>query len=835
MLNDLRRPAGPSVAISMHQKLDVLIEGIWLLIIFLLPVYFNPLFYYAFYFAKATLLVLLVSLLLGLVLAQWFLMPHIIKLVGLPAIIRKSPLQFAALALGLIWVISTIFSVMPGRSLWGNLPPSIGFMPNLAWVIFFLVIAQKIRGRSQVFRALYALLISSGIVSLVGVLQIISPAFLPEHQVNGRIFSTDGNPLHLSAFIAMILPITLALMILNWYGWGHQPRSKRRFAALLALFALQSCCLAFAQYSITLLLYILGIFVFFALIGMFLRRRATLSLSILSIVLVGVIAIVLLGQVLLTENTEPSMGTQAAAAPAAEQVGLPTLAIRVQNWRCAVAVMVDSPEIPFSNDGLHFLRRFIGYGPETFMATSQLRFPGSLKSSYTSQAVSISQPENHYLYLAVTLGILGLLAFLGLLAVFLTLGLRLLSRSKNKETIVLVGAFVAAIAQYCAHILFNPSVIAPELVFWLVSGSTVALARIDSAGVPDAQAMDRVAGSRTEPKSLRKLLSALVIIIFVAVGSGLTLPLMLANMKVQDGFRLWDKNPNLALASYTEATLIGPEQPNYQDFLGVKAFKMAGDAETYPGAKKDLLFISEVAGNTAIQIEPQMAVWRYRLADREMYRIIDGSAEQKADILYLYQEADQLFPGNAVILNKWALALILTGDYQEAGRKLLESAKSDPAWAQTFYFRGLLSVREGNIDQAGGLIVSPIKYKLDETGVLSVLPDEDKLENIGYFIKFYGQMAAYGETVAVRDALSAYVKNKSDDWTGFTLLGIADSYNGNPTEALDDFKRASIIVPDEDAAVLAAVVDGSLSRYQGFRSESGVIVSGLKERAAKLR
>ena len=811
-------------AMSVNQKLDVLIEGAWLLIIFLLPVYVNPWCYYRFYFAKALALVFLVSLLLGLVLAQWFLSPNNVKMGELPAKIKKSTLRLAAMVLALMWVVSTVSSVMPGKSLWGNLGGSVGFLPNLAWIIFFLVISQRVKHRSQVFRALYTLLISSGIVALAGILQFISPDIFIGPQMNGRVYSTDGNPLSLSGFLAMAMPITLALMILNWYGWGSQPRSRLNFAMLLAIFGLQLCCLALAQYSITLLLYIIGIFVFFALLGVFLQRKTTLALSILSILLVGIIAVVLLAQVMLIENTGPPVQRQGTAAPVAEQVGLPTLSIRVQSWKCAVNVMVDSPEIPFNQDGLHFLRRFIGYGPETFLATSQLRFPDKLKSYYTFNSVLIAQPENHYLYLAVTLGMLGLLAFLWLIAVYFWMGFRLLSRTKNKETIILAAAFVATIAQYCAHIFFNPSRITPDLVFWMVLALTVALVKIDSTGDSSsrlgAATTNFISGEITKSSKPRKLLSILIIIIFLAVGSGLTVPLLMANMKVRSGITLWDKNQDLALTSFTEATLIGPDQAIYHDFLGNLAFSMAGQAKTDPLVEDTLLSLSELAGNAAIQIEPQLAVWRYRLADREMYWLMDGSEGKNASILYLYGEADQLFPRNAVILNKWAFALILMHNYEEAGQKLLESEKSDPSWAQTSFFKGLLSRHEGNVTEAGDLFVSPI---------------ESKFENISYFINFCGQVADYGEIGRVKDALAVYVKNNGDDWTGFALLGIADIYSGNPTEALADFKKASVIVPDEDAALMAALVEGSLSRYQDFHDESGEIVRALMERASTAR
>jgi len=817
MVSYLREACSSFAGMSGNQKLDILNEGAWLLIIFLVPVYFNPLCYNAFYFVKALALVFLVSLMIGLVVAQWFLAPGTVKIGDLPARVRKSPLQLAALLLGLMWVVSMVFSVMPGRSLWGNLSESVGFMPNLAWIIFFLVISQKVKGRPHVLRALYALLISSGIVALVGILQFVNPDLLPWSPLNGRVYATDGNPLSLSAFLAMTLPVTLALVILNWYGWGSQPRSRFKFAVLLALFGLQLACLIFAQYSITLLLFVIGIFAFFALLGVFLQRKATLALSILTVLLLAVVAVVLLGQLMTTDNAAPSIEGPATAAPMAEQVGLPTLGIRVQIWKSAVDVIIDSPEIPFTNDSLHSLRRFIGYGPETFVATSQLTFPDALISGHTYNSSGISQPENHYLYLAVTLGILGLLAFMGLLTVFFVIGFRLLARGEDKEIIVLAAALVAAIVQYCAHICFNPSFIAPELVFWLVLGLTVALARMDSTGIPGASTTNCAVGATTKPGKLRKLVSVCIVIIFIAVGSGLTLPLLLANIKVQDGFRLWDKDRRLALASFSEATLIGPDQANYHDILSNIAFNMAREAKTDSDSESTLLTLGELAGSAAIQIEPQLAAWRFRLADWEMHWIMTASSAKKANILYLYQEADQLFPGNAVILNKWAWALILTGDYETAGQKLMESVKNDPSWMPTVYYRGLLSSHEGKLDEAGTMFVSPVKGNFN---------------NLSHFMSLCGQAAPYGEIIPIKDALAAYVKNNGDDWTGFALLGIADVYSGNPAAALDNYKKAAMVIPDKQADMLASVVDWSLSRHPGLHDEAEEMAKSLMERAA---
>ena len=104
---------------------------------------------------------------------------------------------------------------MPYKSLWGNLAGTVGLLTNMSWILFFIIVALKMRRRSQLFRALYVLLISSGLVSIIGILQFIDPHVLPWFNFQGRAFSTDGNPLSLSAFIAMILPITLAMQCTN--------------------------------------------------------------------------------------------------------------------------------------------------------------------------------------------------------------------------------------------------------------------------------------------------------------------------------------------------------------------------------------------------------------------------------------------------------------------------------------------------------------------------------------------------------------------------------------------------------------------------------------------
>jgi tetratricopeptide (TPR) repeat protein/O-antigen ligase len=807
---------------KLYNGLETAIEYVWLLTIFLVPLTYDPFCLNPYYFVKSLVLVFLVCMLLGLVLAQWLLSKHDIGWKGLLDKFKRSPLQVAVLSFGLIWIISTACSIMPYKSLWGNLAGSVGLLPNISWIIFFLILSQKIRSRKQVYRALYALVLSSGILSLIGILQFF---YAPWDMRGGRVLSIEGNPLSLSGFIAMVLPVTLLLIILAWYSPHAKIRKLVGFSGLLAIFALQAWCLVLAQYSITLLLFVIGIFTFFVLIGIFLQRKTTLGLSILSLLFIVLVAVALLGQMIIPENGVSPGESRTQNATVAEQVGLGTLPIRLQTWRCAIEVITQSPEIPYLQDNFHCLRRLIGYGPETFIAMSQTRFPPAWKASYTFESLVISQPENHYLYLALTLGILGLLAFLVILGIFFYKGFRYLLRCRERDSILLMSAFIAAIVQYCAHVFFDPSVITAELVFWLVLALTVAEIRIHSEGeitLPKQPVDMEEEGQKTMetgPGLMKKLSAVTVFIIFIAIGAGLTATPLLANTYIQSGLTLYNKDKNAAMAMYSAAVRIEPRQSYYQNFLGNLAYMMAQESSD-PQGKSKLLSLSESAYQGAIRVDPAMAIWYYRLADVDVYWALNGNKDKFDDAIGLYEQADRIFPGNPVILNKWALALIFKGDYPAAAQKLADSAKSDPLWIQTSFFQGLLEIYNGDEQAAADFLITPVK----------------DVKDISYYINFCSMLTTYrtSDINSVIGALKSRLNSGGSDWKGYVLLGITDIYGGDYQDSVQAFGKSAEIVPDEDITLLAGVVNAMLSNHSEFQTERRAIVGGLMDRESKI-
>jgi tetratricopeptide (TPR) repeat protein len=826
MLNDLRRRGSFFLLLSLPNKLDVLIEGTWLLLIFLLPVYFNPLGYQVFYFPKALLLQCGVCLLLGLYLARRFLQRHERISVDLATSLRRSPLQAAVLIFGLLWAVSTVFSVVPEASFWGSLARKNGLITMIAWIVFFLILAQCVRSRPQLYRALIVLIISAGMVCLFGILEYVDPRLLSWLSVNGRVTSTDGNPLSLSGFIAMVLPVNLAMALIVRCGPDTGLKRAIRVSGLLLVFTLQMICLCLAQYSITVLLFIPGMFLFFLLTGILLKRRATVALSTGVLILLFCLSVIIVGQTLMPRAVYTAVApsdldtTVAPAAPdtsVAGQTGLSTIGLRAKIWECAFKLVVDSPEVPLHQNGFHFLRRWIGYGPGMLLIAAQSRYPPSMRSGDTYYSILIDQPENHYLYLAVTIGLLGLAVFLAVVLVYYFLGLRLLRKRREKDVIYLVSAFMAGIAQYCVHILFNPTAILPELVFWLILALTVALARMEMAGNGEstAAAGNAPAITGTVEKAgggkLRKAIAILMVIVFIGVGLTLTVRPVLADMKLSSALRTWSSNSNKTMAALAEAAQIEPSEAVYYGHIGAYALKLTAASNT-AAEKSKLMALGTMAYEAAGTCEPYMAYWSYTTGDAYSYWAGHTDPGKWTDALRYYGRADILMPDNAVILNKWALALMLSGDYAEAGRKLSESRDADGEWIQTVFYTGLLDVYERCYCTAGNCFVYPVKQN---TG------------NVGTYISFCGQLALYGGLDKVTEGLKVYAACHPDDWTGQALLGIAEVYDNRLLDAAESFRSAAQNVPSEDAAVLKGIVTRMGAETPGFQPMAQKIAESL--------
>src|SRR3990172_5402288 len=143
-----------------------IIEAAWLAAVILVPVFFNIYSSRIFEPDKITLLRSLALLILGAWLvklieegsATWDrLQPEGSKL----RFIVRFPMVAPTLALGILYIVSTIFSVTPRVSILGSYQRLQGTYTTLSYIVVFAAIVGNLRKRTQVERLITTIIIAS--------------------------------------------------------------------------------------------------------------------------------------------------------------------------------------------------------------------------------------------------------------------------------------------------------------------------------------------------------------------------------------------------------------------------------------------------------------------------------------------------------------------------------------------------------------------------------------------------------------------------------------------------------------------------------------------------
>ena len=798
------------------------LEACWLAVIFLLPLFFNPLSYQSFYLNKALLLWFLTCAMLAFAIGGW-----LYNRGGRQSFSWKrftaDRLRLSVLLFGLLAAVATFASITPATSFWGSWQRGEGLLTLLCWITFFLITASNIRSRSQLMRAVYALLLSTALVSLLGILQYYFPQAMQHFfhtAINKRVASATGNALSLSALLAMTMPFTLALIAFNWKN-RRQRKGKILLFALIALLALQIWCLILSQYSVTILLFVLGAVIFIVLLGVIRKNRYIFGLGVMCLLALVITAAAIVAPLLLPGSNAGDLESKDLSTEMSpgELLGVSLGGYRVQFWKSAVEIVFTTPEIPFSGDKINPLRTLIGYGPETFVVTFQSVFPEGLKNQYTYFTSLVDRPHNHYLYLAATTGLLGLAAFLALLAYFFLYLWRHLRRAKLDIDRLLLIAMAAAMLQFMADSLFNPSTLSVALVFWLLPALLTATGRLVSAnGVAEEENTERKEAKEIGPSSLkaRLYLSVMCVILLLAGGVGLTAKPFLADIQLQKGLTLQAKQDSNAVWSFSKAAEMQPQQAAYWSNLGGYVYIIAlnsGGSE----AQTDLLQYSTESYEKARQLEPCIAYRYYILADEYVYWAQQGAEDKWQPAFDLYEQALRILPENAVITDKWALALILKGDYAQAQQKLDEAATYDADWAETPFLRSLMLAEQGEGELAAEEIMATL---------------EEDTTNLWYFQRFCSNLIIYDMVQPLDDALEDYAQGITEDWMTHAALGVTGFYVDGAAESISEFDTAMSLVPDKYSRVLfeAALELAGISR--NFRAQLADTAENWREKLA---
>ncbi|MCL5090478.1 MAG: O-antigen ligase family protein [Patescibacteria group bacterium] len=208
-------------------------------------------------------------------------------------IFKKSPLDIPLVLFLFSQIISTIFSESPHTSLWGYYSRfNGGLLSTISYLLLYWAFVANCE-KKDVFRVIYSSLASGLIVSLYGILEHFGHSFSCVlflgkfdvscwvQKVQERVFATLGQPNWLGAYLAVLIPMTLGLILnskcnsstpgrTQWYNPSLRARIQNLLPIVLSL--IFYLCLIFTGSRSSYLGLIIGLFVFW-LVSFLLNKK----------------------------------------------------------------------------------------------------------------------------------------------------------------------------------------------------------------------------------------------------------------------------------------------------------------------------------------------------------------------------------------------------------------------------------------------------------------------------------------------------------------------------------------------------------------------------------
>ncbi|MBX4199170.1 tetratricopeptide repeat protein [Candidatus Parcubacteria bacterium] len=430
----------------MKESLKVSFYGI-LLLIFLLPLFFIPTALVPLNLAKVALIAVVVLVSLGALIVVIFKEERFS--------IPKSRLLWGALAIPLIYIVSSVASPTPGLSLFGyglELGTA-GSMTLLA--LLFIITAVSFRDRARLVRGYTALFLSFALLALFGAVKIFSGGhWLTFGIFQGRLDNPIGVWTDLAAALGVL--VTLSVLALEMLPMTALLRLVTWMAYALSLFLL--AILGFSTMWAMLLGAGLVLLVYFLTVEKGIEAGKSRSRQ-------GVWAAAILAFVALIFVWNPTFSTKSITAMVSEATSVSNVDVRP-----SLSTTLGVARSVFSKHPI------LGSGPQTFDRDWSLYRPSSVNSSpfwntnfffgfgFLPTAVS-------------TTGLLGTLVWVLFLTLFVSLGLKILSKNVDSraDRFILMAAFFVSLFLWVCVFLFVPSIVLLALTF-IFTGLTISAA-----------------------------------------------------------------------------------------------------------------------------------------------------------------------------------------------------------------------------------------------------------------------------------------------------------------------------------------------------------------------
>jgi tetratricopeptide (TPR) repeat protein len=380
--------------------------------------------------------------------------------------LQSNPLALPTLFIVGVYLVSTIFSLVPSYSLWGGYQRMQGTYTTFSYIVIFFVLVNSLRTRAQLDRVLNTITIVAFPVAVYGIIQHSKIDPLPwAGDVTQRVAANMGNAIFVAAYLIMVLPVVLARWLETLVRWNAQASNftgRVIFTVTAVAFILITTAAWMYDFYygviIGLLLFpIMFVFSIFAKIG---RRDALLMASFTNIfsavlvtiffsqsrgpwlgllgglfvfillyafvrnarrVVMGIVGLGILGSIfLLVFNLPASPLEPLRSVPYVGRLGTifelegGTGLVRELIWKGALELMLPHPPLwsPLTgDDSFSVLRPMIGYGPEAMVVAFNPFYQPEL-AHVEARNASPDRSHNEAWDALITTGLIGFIAYI---------------------------------------------------------------------------------------------------------------------------------------------------------------------------------------------------------------------------------------------------------------------------------------------------------------------------------------------------------------------------------------------------------------------------------------
>ena len=625
-------------------KIGIVIEAVWLAIIFLIPLYFDRGLHNIFEIPKNIMFQGLVEILLFV---------YLIKLVlsgrekGL-----WTRIKYLAPAIIFIFIlgISTIFSQVRWFSFWGSWERRMGYLAWLHFFVFASILILNIKRKDQIYRILLAITLASFFVGVYGIIQALDLEPIEwtfDPFLSGRIFSTIGQPNFLGSWILLVLPIIL-------FGLTRKKFILKVVSGLLAVLLIVALFMTKSRGAWIGFIALTGFLVFF-----FLWRKNKKMVIIPVLCLLGVVIILIyLNQQGISPNYSFPLLYRLQTLADIRQAGQ----YRLMHWQASWDLIKQ--------------KLILGYG----LGSQRFNFPGYYRPEfavYEKPNIYLDYAHNDILDTLLAVGFIGLASYLFLIGLVFWLGLRYYLKDKEKRASsfqILAFLILGGLTGYLVSILFSFHVMSTLLYFWLFIILIIILSK------DLIQEKDSVRVSFQNLKLITPKQSLIIILLLALTIAGLWrfnargylashYGLNAAKAKAMGD---WSE----ALSQHEKAVKISPDDPYFRQEFALTLYQAASFIPTPdpsspregPGLEKKLFWLNlgiENIEKIPPRIRPMEAlVWIGWLRAEKAYLTLLPADFQEAE--KSYQEVARFSPQTALIYNRWCNLKIYRQDWSGA-------------------------------------------------------------------------------------------------------------------------------------------------------------------------